>query len=179
MSATMTAPRRSARNAAGDPQVAYVQTIAHFAAQAGLTLEALADRSGVSRDRLTAMARGRAPVGGEDAVTLARVLGCGPQEIRSGPPGAIASGAALLAAHDAAGRKLPGAVLTNADVRLSRYQLGEEDAPPVAPTAEHHAGGGDCDDMPEQPWAGETSWSGVFGDVRCGWCRKRHDGLVC
>jgi transcriptional regulator with XRE-family HTH domain len=174
MPATLTAPRRTARRPSRDDRgFAYVQTIGYFAAQVGLTIEALADRTGLSRDRIAGMVRGRLPVADEEALRLAAVLGVGPEEITSGPPvrpgGGAVSGTALLEAHDQEGRKLPGVVLTKVEADQARYELGLRDAPPGAPrTAARIAAEEGPEDM---AWGGRTTWRGIFGGVPSGWSR--------
>lgn len=166
MSTTAT-PRRAPRKAAAVPQEdGYVQTLGYFAHKAGLTLETLADRSGISRENITGMIRGRLPISTEDALLLGRVLQVPAEELRSGPAGPIVSGSALLS----------GAVLTKADVAHAKYELGQEDKPPAGPRTFAVPAPQEVT-VDKRPWTGRTTWEAIFGDRACGYCRGHHGGV--
>jgi transcriptional regulator with XRE-family HTH domain len=111
MSTVNTSPLRLSNRSAGvptDQAHRFIQLVGFFRAKAGLTLEDLADRSGIARSRLGAMERGELPVNPNEAAILAQVLRCEADELISGPAGVQVSGGAIFGTHDPAGRHLPG-----------------------------------------------------------------------
>jgi transcriptional regulator with XRE-family HTH domain len=84
------APSRPAPLRTPDPEDArFVQLLAYYMSQATekMTLESLAQKTGIPRLRISAMAAGTQRIDGEDLVALANVLNVLPDELRSREPG--------------------------------------------------------------------------------------------
>jgi transcriptional regulator with XRE-family HTH domain len=132
------ARRRKRVRACADPNDRWCQTIGYFAAQAKLTGEEIAQRSGVAKARVAAMLRGELPVLGDEAKALASVLNCRAADIVSGEPGTAVSGNALFEVHDMGGHPIPGEELTDEARERALYELGLRNTPAaVAPKLKH------------------------------------------
>jgi len=88
----------------------YIQNLGYFLAEAKLTGDELAERSHVPRYRISGMLNGTVFVTEDDALALAPVLRCDPEELVSlAPAGIRISGAAIFETHDLRGERLPDA----------------------------------------------------------------------
>jgi len=105
----------------------YIQTLGYYLAQAKMTGDELASRSGIPRYRISQMLNGTAPVTEDDALALAAVLRCDAVDLVSGPPGPQVSGGILFERYSLAGNLLPGArPLTAREWRRAWAELDTE-----------------------------------------------------